>query len=184
MTVGNAVKLGVALGIGVVADNHRNVAGQLSYALAIQQVHQTVIMFGNKNSYPRPIARERDPPLHRKPLRDGRELFGKILQVKLKPVEVPFDSSQIEAFFDRLVLFEIQDVALVPADKVSDRGIQSFTVWTLNQQNGGVSQVLDPQQAVHNIVCIRPCNPEISSSAFARFAHLSTRGNEIFNGSC
>jgi len=144
-TVGNAVKLCVALGIRVVADNHRDVTGQLSCTLPIQQVYQTVVMFRNKNSYSRPIARERDPPLHRKPLGGRRELLRKILQVKLKPIQVPFDSSQIELLFDRLVLLKIQNVALVPAYEVRDRGIQSFPVWTLNQQNGGLSQVLYPR---------------------------------------
>jgi hypothetical protein len=67
---GHAVKIGVAFRVEMVADNQREIALQLSAALSIEQIHQTVIVFGNENGYSRTIIAQGKAPVHAKLVRD------------------------------------------------------------------------------------------------------------------
>ncbi len=126
----------------MVAHDHRNITSQLAVALPVQQVDQAVVMPRDKDRHPRPVARQHNPPVHRKLFCNRFELLRKILQIQLKPIEVPFDAGQIEALCAGLVLLKMQDVPTVAEDEIGDGGVEPFAVRTLNQQNGGISQAV------------------------------------------
>jgi hypothetical protein len=105
-------------------------------------------MFRNEYRNARPAAGKRHPPLHRKVLCDRTELIRKVLQVQLKPVQVPLDASQIVPLLICLVLLEMKDVSAMTVDEVSDRGVEAFAIRTLNQENGRVSQALPPASEI------------------------------------
>jgi hypothetical protein len=140
--VGNAVELGVALRVGMIADDGRNFAGELTVALAVQQVDQAVIVLGNENRYTRSIPAEREPPVHGEFFSDGRELRRKILHVESESFQREFCAREIkQRGVAGLVLFDMQEVSVVLKNKVSDGRAQTFAVWALHQQDGFVPQV-------------------------------------------
>ncbi len=54
---GDAVEIRMALRIGMVADDERNVASQLARVPSVEQVHQAMVIFGNENRGAQPVAR-------------------------------------------------------------------------------------------------------------------------------
>jgi hypothetical protein len=73
------------LHVGMIADDQRNVARQLSGAMAVQQIDQAMVVARNKQRHPRTVARKRHAPLHPKARGDGRELFAKSFISNAKP---------------------------------------------------------------------------------------------------
>ena len=69
---------------------------------------------------------------------DRAERAVEVLQIQAETVQVKLDTGQVVAFFAGLVLLEMQNVAIVTIDEFGDRGIQTFAVWALDEQNGGV----------------------------------------------
>src|SRR5712691_1573264 len=112
--------------------------------MAVEQIHETMVVLRNKYRDTRPVTGQRNTPLDGKFFRDRLELPRKFLHFQLKAVEVPFDAGQIEAFLARLVLFEMKDISPVAVYEFRDVGVQTFAIRALNQQNGRVSQVLPP----------------------------------------
>src|SRR5581483_3319630 len=54
--IGNAVEVSMALGVGVVADDHDNLTSQLPGTLPVKQVHEAMVMPGDKDCDPRPVT--------------------------------------------------------------------------------------------------------------------------------
>jgi hypothetical protein len=119
--------------VAMIADHQRKVAMQLSVPLPVQQVHQAVVVFGNEDCHPWPLAAQRDAPFHSKFVRDRPERPIKILQPQPESFEAPFHARQVEAFFASLVLFEMENVSIVSINEIRYRRIQSLAVRALYQ---------------------------------------------------
>jgi hypothetical protein len=134
----HAKEIGVALSVGMVADHQRKVAGEFAIALAMQQIHQAVIVLGNEDGYPRPAIAHGEHPIHAELVRDRAEGSIKIAQVQAEVREIPFNTSQIKALFAGLMLLEMENVAVVAIDEFGESGVQSLAVGTLHEQDRGV----------------------------------------------
>ena len=134
----HAKEIGVALGVGMVADHQGKVAGEFAIALAMKQVHQAVIVFGNEDGHAWPAIAQGQHPVHTELVRDWAEGSIEIAQVQAEVLEIPFDARQVKALFAGLMLFEVENVALVAIDEFCESGVQSLAVGTLDEQDGGV----------------------------------------------
>src|SRR5882724_9037132 len=108
---GYAKEIGVALGVGMVADQQGKIAGEFPIALAMKQIHQAVIVLGNENGHARPAITEREYPVHAELVRDRAKRSIEIMQVQAEAVEVPFDARQVKALLAGLVLLEVENIA-------------------------------------------------------------------------
>jgi hypothetical protein len=81
LVIRHAVEIRMMLGIGMVADHQGKVATQLAVPLPVQQVHQAVVILGNKNGHARPLAAQSDAPVHSELVRDWSERFVKLIQL-------------------------------------------------------------------------------------------------------
>jgi len=122
------VKVGVIFRVGMIADHQRDFASEFAGALAIEQIHKAVVVFGDKNGHARTVVRGGDAPLNRKLFGDGSKPLWKILEVELETGEIPFQAREIETFDAGLVLLEMKDVAAMPVDKIRDRGVEAFAI--------------------------------------------------------
>jgi len=122
------VKVGVIFRVGMIADHQRDFAGEFAGALAVEQIDEAVVVFGNKNCHARTVVRGGDAPLNGKLLGDGSKPLGEVFQVELEAFEIPFDAGEIETFDAGLVLLEVKDVAAMPVDEISDCGIEAFAI--------------------------------------------------------
>ena len=102
----DAVKIGVSFGYGVITDDEGNFASEFAIALAVEQIHQAMVEFGNKNGNARPVAGNRESPVHGKLLRDRSKLGRKVFQFELEIGEIPFHAGKVKTFFASLVLLE------------------------------------------------------------------------------
>src|SRR5262245_21518739 len=101
-------------GIRMIADDQRKIASQLASAMAVKKIHQAVVVSGDKNRHSRTAAGQRDAPVHSKLVGDRTKSGIELVQVQLKPAKVPFDACVIEALLSGRMLFEIEDIAVVP----------------------------------------------------------------------
>jgi len=138
------VKIRMPLRVGVIADNQRNFAFQLADALAVEKIDKAVIVLGNQNRNARPMTCQRHAPAHSKFFGDRMELCGKIRERQLKIGEVPLHARKIERILARLVLLKMQDVPVMPVNKIRNRRVQTFLVTALDQQDGAVLQNSSP----------------------------------------
>jgi hypothetical protein len=77
----NAEKIGVALGVRMIADHQGKIASEFSVALAVQQIHQAVIVLGNENGHAGPAITGRQHPIHAEFVSDRPESSIEIAQV-------------------------------------------------------------------------------------------------------
>ena len=131
-------KISVALSVGMVADHQRKIAGQLSIALAMKQIHQAMIVLGDKDRYPWPSIAQSKHPVHSKFVRHRTESSVEIAQVQTKAAQVPFDARQVVPLFAGLMLLEVQNIAVVPVHEFGNGSVQALPVEALHQQDRGV----------------------------------------------
>src|SRR5256885_16123292 len=98
----------------------------------MKQIHEAVIVLGNKDGYARAAIAEGEHPVHAKFVGDGAKRAIEIAQIEAKTAEIPFDTRQVVAFFAGLMLFEVKNVAVIAIDEFGDGGVQSFAVGTLD----------------------------------------------------
>jgi len=127
----NLMKIRMPFRVRMIANHQRNFASQFPDPLPVKQIHETVIIFGNKNGDARPVIRPRNAPPNRKLLGNGCKPLRKIFQIELEPFEIPFDARQIESLFPRLVLLEMQDVPAMPINKIRNGRIQTLSIRAL-----------------------------------------------------
>ena len=147
--IGNAIKVCVGLRVGMIADYQGDFAGEFAGALPVEQVDETVIVFGYKNGYARAVVRGGDAPLNGKLFGDGSKPFGKVFQVEFETCEIPFDACEIGTFQAGLVLLEMKDVATMPVDEIRDCGIEAFAIRAPQQEDSAVLQVSIPRIGGH-----------------------------------
>lgn len=122
------VKICVGLRVGMIADDEADFAFEFASALAVEEIDEAVIVFGNKNCHARAVIRGGDAPLNGELLGDGRKPLWKILEVEFETCEIPFDAREVKTFDAGLVLLEMQDVAAMPVDKIRDCGVEAFPI--------------------------------------------------------
>ena len=137
---GDAVKISVAFRVDMVADNQRKIAFQFSAPLAIQQIHQAVILLGNEDGHPRTVIAQGDAPVHAELVRDGAKRAVEVLHVQAESVQIPLDTRQVVTLFARLMLLEVKNISIVTVNKLGDGGVQPLAVWALHEKNGAVFQ--------------------------------------------
>jgi len=71
--------------------------------------------------------------VHRKFIRDGRKFPRKIFQLQRKSAQIPFHPRQVKPLFTSLVLLEMQNVPIVPENKIRNGRIQPLLVRALHQ---------------------------------------------------
>ena len=54
--------------------------------------------------------------------------------------QVPFHARKIEALLASLMLFKMQNVAVVLKDEIGNRGVETFLIGTLNEQDRRILQ--------------------------------------------
>src|ERR1700747_2366940 len=109
----HAEKIGVALGVGMVADHQGKVAGEFAIALAMKQIHEAVIVFRNEDGYAWPAIAQGEHPVHAELVRDWAEGSIEIAQVQAEVLKIPFDTGQVKALVAGLMLLEVENVAVV-----------------------------------------------------------------------
>src|ERR1700740_933670 len=114
----HAVKIGVMLGVQVIADDQGKLTGKFPVTLSIQQIHEAVIVLRNKNRDAWSVIAQADDPIHAKLVRNGAKGAVKVFQVQSESLEVPFDAREVVALFTGLMLLEMQDIAVVSVDKL------------------------------------------------------------------
>ncbi len=134
----HAVKIRPALHVRVVADNQRNFAGQFPAALAIQQIHQAMIVARDENRDFRSVAGKRHAPFHSQPISDGLKMFRELTHVQREARQIPFHAHQEKIALGIQMLVGVQRVAVTAINKIVDRGVQPFLVGATHQENGGV----------------------------------------------
>jgi hypothetical protein len=67
-----------------------------------------------------------------------------MLQVELKSGKIPFDAREVKTLFAGLVLLEMEDVAAVTKNKISDRRVKPAAVRALHQKNRSILQDRPP----------------------------------------
>ena len=77
-TVRNAIKISALLVVGMIGNDQWDVTGEFATLLPVQQVHQTVIIFGDENDHAWPVGRLGQPPFHTERVSNRREVFGEI----------------------------------------------------------------------------------------------------------
>src|SRR5579862_7123304 len=140
----DAIEIGVAFRVGMVADDERNVAREFAVALAVEQVNQAVVILGNKNGDARPMAAFYDAPLHAEPDGDWCKCFCEIRDVDLKTIETPLDAREIKTLSARDVLFEMENVAVALIQELRNGCVQSFLIRTLDQKHTAVLHRIAP----------------------------------------
>ena len=137
---GDAVKIGVAFRVDMIANNQRKIAFPFSAPLAIQQIHQAVILLGNEDGQARTVIAQRDAPVHAELVRDGAKRAVEVLHVQAESVQIPLDTRQVVTLFARLMLLEVKNTSIVAANKLGDGGVQPLAVWAPHEKNGAVFQ--------------------------------------------
>jgi hypothetical protein len=64
---------------------------------------------------------------------DEREFFREPIEPGAGSRRGPFDAGEIETLFASLVLFEMQDVAVMAENKVGNSGIETLLIGTLDK---------------------------------------------------
>src|ERR1700730_3823901 len=108
-----------------------------------------MIELGHKNRHFRTVAPKRQTPLHGKLFCDRGEPSWKLLRIDLKTIERPFHAREVQPRgLTRLVLLEMEDVAVMAVDKICDRGVEALAVRALHQQDGCIFQGSLPNRPV------------------------------------
>lgn len=97
-----------------------------------------MVEFGDENGDARFFAGKIQFPLHLEFLGDWRELLLELRGIKREARQVPFHAHEEQILFGILMLVCVQDVGVVPIEKVGDCRNQTFAVGTIDQQGGGV----------------------------------------------
>ena len=148
------MKVGVAPHVFMVADNERNFASQLAVALPVEQVDKAMIVLGDENRHAGTITSQSNAPLHSELSCYRCEFLRELLQWQLESAQVPFDASKIEALLASLMLFKMQNVAVVLKDKIGNRGVETFLIGTLNEQD---RRILQDALSVGTSQCNQKC---------------------------
>ena len=137
--VRDAVEVGDPLVVGVVREDERDVAGQLSILMAVQQVLQAVVVFRDKDSKAMALGGAGDAPVHLVVASHRREALGKFGKVERERVEVELDAGeeQIRLLVGVLVVGEY--VGVVPEDKVGDGSDDALAVRAGDKKDGRVA---------------------------------------------
>jgi hypothetical protein len=122
----------------VIADDERNVGGELAGPLPQQQVVQTVVVLRDENSGSVAMRAVAQPPFHRKALchlADSR-LEAPPIRVKLRHVEL--DALKELAGHRVGVLVRIEDVGAVSIQDLRKRGDEASAVGTTDEEGSGI----------------------------------------------
>jgi hypothetical protein len=92
--VRNAIEVGGWLVVGVIRNDDGNVARQFSALMAIQEVHQAMVVLGDQDCHLLPWRRLRQMPPHVEALGYGIEVAGKISEWNIEIGGIKFHAHQ------------------------------------------------------------------------------------------
>ena len=141
--VGNLVEIGERLIVRVIGDDQRNIAGEFAALMAVEQIHEAVIIFRNQNDHARSMRRLCQPPLHLELFGNGREVLAEVGETFITEIDVEVFGIELhphkeQAGFLVCVFVGVQDVAVMAVDEIGNGGDFSLAVGTTDQEDGGV----------------------------------------------
>src|SRR5579862_3179970 len=101
----------------------------------MQQVHQTVLLAGNKQRYSRKKLRVFHSPVHLEARSHWFELLTKSSPREIEVLERPLHTHKKKTFVVILVLVGMQDVGAVHVKEVGYSGHETLPVRTIDEQN-------------------------------------------------
>ena len=123
----------------VIADDEREIAGKFSGLMAVEQVGQAVKVMRDEDGNVLRRSGEGEAPIHLELLGQRREGRVEVGFIAVDVVGGELDTHEEEAKFDVLVLIGIEDVGVALLnEKVGDSGDETFTVWAVDEENGGL----------------------------------------------
>ena len=79
-----------------------------------------------------------DTPVHPEAIGNGPELADEFILVQIEAGKIPFDAHEEQAPLGILMLIRMQDVGIMPIQKLADSGDDPFTVAAVDQKDGSV----------------------------------------------
>src|ERR1700684_1337659 len=117
----------------MIANDQRNLASQLSTAMPVKQIRQTMIVFRNEERHIRPPARRSQAPPHAELFRDRSKMPRKLANGNRGVRQIPLDAHQKKPQILILVLVRVQYIPVIAKDKFRNRGVEPFLIRTTDQ---------------------------------------------------
>jgi hypothetical protein len=117
----NAVERRELLRFPMIANYHRNVAGQLANLIAVEQVNQTMLIARNEDGDPQAWAEPCQPPCHLEFLCDSNEFLPECRLRQIKRVDGPFNPHEKSAGLIILMLVGMQDIGSMRVKELGKR---------------------------------------------------------------
>src|SRR5262245_58704642 len=111
--------------------------------MAIEQIHQTVVVLRNQNGHALTHIRSRQTPLHAEPSCSFSELPGEIADRKIKLCRVELHAHQESVGVVVAVLVRMQDVTAVLRDESGNGGDDALAVGAAEEKYGGFLHYMD-----------------------------------------
>jgi hypothetical protein len=125
----------------MVADDGRNFAIKLSRTVTLEDVEKAVARLADEQGHPWLTVGEVELPVHLVSAPDQRlKVIVDLLLWNHKIRQVPFNAHEKMLQITVNVLVQIDDVATILVDKLSDQGHQAWSVRTMYEQDGTIIQ--------------------------------------------
>jgi hypothetical protein len=125
--------------VRVIADDERHLAIELASVPAVEQIGQAVVELGDEDRHARLDAGELQLPAHVVLGGHRREGLREAVQPQIEARQVPLHPHQEQPRLAVLVLVGMQDVGVVPVEKIGDGGDQTLAVGAGDEEDGGVA---------------------------------------------
>ncbi len=121
--------------VGVVADDHRHLDGELAGAPPVEEVVEAVRLLRGEDRDAGPLVGEAQAPAHAEALGDGGERRADLLAGQVDAVELELDALEEGAVGVVRVLLEVDDVAAVLGHERGDGRDDAGPVRARHQQD-------------------------------------------------
>ena len=108
--------------------------------MAVEQVHQAVVVFGNEERDADRVVGAFEPPAHLEAIRERLEAARELGEIEVEPGQIPLHAHEEEPALGVLMLVGVEDVRLVPVEELADCGNDPLAVRAGDEQHGGVLQ--------------------------------------------
>ncbi len=161
----DTVEFRQTLGITVVADDQRDVAGQFATLVPMQEIGQAMVVLRDHDGHACTLLWEIELPLHLQTLGDRAEVLAERIGFNSRATQVPLHAHEKQVVLRILMLVGIAIIGVMPIKEIRDRSDDAFLVWAGNQQGGRVFHgVSNPQSSVeywkNAIISTKSASPE------------------------
>ena len=132
--------------VGMVADHHRDLDGEVAAALAMEQIVEAVRLPRDEHGDTGSFVGEAQRPAHLELLEHGRGDGGDLVASEAEAVELELDALEERAVGVIGVLLEVDDVAAVRSDERREGGDDAAAIRAGDEQHGvGHRSTLRPE---------------------------------------